>query len=519
MSRVVFDYESPVADSDPARTDIACFVGLVRWTGESVPSSIQTWLQARGWLDGPFARTLSPLADIPIPIDNYSTFLLLFDPGGSDASYGTDYLAAAVRSFFAQGGSRCYVVRMDDPITPLDDANSKAAKLAKLLPRTDYATDDRRSWHGVGHLGGLPDVSILALPDLPALSASSVAAAKGNTPAIPSIPEQFVECSVSSVIPPQSLVFSQPAPRLAPDDYDTWAISLTAILNFLSGGGFTELQFVAAIPLPWDPDVAAAAEMASSAELAQDIQAVIEQYFPQSEGDLANPFRLLQLSYPWLRTTGSHVLLESLEPPDGALTGILARNALTRGTFMDATKIVPSEIFDVWPALPAQETTTPVDSPLWDDSSSKPLIMRVSLFGFTPAGLRLLSDVTAYPGEDYRPARIPRLIAVISRACRRLGEQLVFQHNGPASWARLQASLRQLMTRLWRLNALDGASQQDAFSVRCDRSTMTQNDVDNGRLVAQLTFTAAATIELIRVTLVINTSGGATSSIQLAEAS
>ncbi len=59
------------------------------------------------------------------------------------------------------------------------------------------------------------------------------------------------------------------------------------------------------------------------------------------------------LSYPWLKTTGSHVLNESLEPPDGALVGLLARNALTRGAFQDATKIVPAEIFDLWPSLPA----------------------------------------------------------------------------------------------------------------------------------------------------------------------
>jgi hypothetical protein len=36
---------------------------------------------------------------------------------------------------------------------------------------------------------------------------------------------------------------------------------------------------------------------------------------------------------------------------------------------------------------------------------------------------------------------------------------------------------------------------------------MTQNDLDNGRLVAFVTFNAASTIELIRVTLAIETSG------------
>jgi hypothetical protein len=61
--------------------------------------------------------------------------------------------------------------------------------------------------------------------------------------------------------------------------------------------------------------------------------------------------------------------------------------------------------------------------------------------------------------------------------------------------------------RLWQLDALDGDTISDAFSVRCDRSTMTQNDLDNGRLVAMVSFNAASTVELIRVTLALETSG------------
>ena len=76
------------------------------------------------------------------------------------------------------------------------------------------------------------------------------------------------------------------------------------------------------------------------------------------------------------------------------------------------------------------------------------------------------------------------------------------------------------MTQLWQANALDGDTIQDAFSVRCDSSTMTQNDLDNGRMVAQVTFSAAATIELIRVTLAIETSGASAQGIAvMAEAS
>ena len=179
------------------------------------------WLEQHGWTDGPLARSTDPpFSDIPIPIETYATFTSLFDPGGSASSYGTDYLATAVRSFFAQGGRRCYIVRMGDPVAPGDDAvaqnglSGKGQKLAALLPGSLYAPDDRRSWHGVGHLGGLPDVSFLALPDLPALCASAPTAAAGVTVVVPAGPSQFVECSPPGAVAVPRPLYALPAPRL-----------------------------------------------------------------------------------------------------------------------------------------------------------------------------------------------------------------------------------------------------------------------------------------------------------------
>ena len=149
----------------------------------------------------------------------------------------------------------------------------------------------------------------------------------------------------------------------------------------------------------------------------------------------------------------------------------------------------------------------------WGDNSPKPLIERVSLFGFQPDGIRLLSDVTAYPGESYRPGPVNRLVCVICRAARRLGEEIIFEQNGDNLWARARSFLQALLTNLWKLNALEGQTASDAFSVRCDRSTMTQNDLDNGRLVAEVVFKAASTIELIHVTLALETSGASAQEI------
>ena len=600
MSRVLFENERPVLQVDPGRADVACFVGLVRrLVGVAVPASVQDWLQSQGWLNPNYIRSLDSLADLPLPLESWAAFIAMFDPGGGDVSFGTDYLAAAVRSFFAQGGKRCYVVRMDDPIAPGDVASDRAKKLALLLPDGTYRPDDRRSWHGIGHLAGLPDVSFLSVPDLPVLVASQPISAPPEPDGLPPGPEVFVECAplttradanpaitsaasqtfqlgvadsftvkyAGSPPPTISLSGTLPfgitftdnhdgtavlsgtaatstvcdltftatssvgtatqkftlivtenlaAPRLSDDDYGNWANAVSTILEYLASGSLKnqsslrEVQFVAALPLPQEP----AAESSSSVVLAQDIHEVIAKYLPESKDRpvdvvapraISSPF--LQLAYPWLKTTGSHVLHESLEPPDGVLIGILARNALTRGTFTSATKIMPAEIYDAWPALPPPETRVTPTPLTWGDNSPKPLIERISLFGFQPDGVRLLSDVTAYPGESYRPASVNRLVAVICRAARRLGEEIIFESNGEGLWARMQRFLQELLTRLWSLNALEGKTARDAFSVRCDRSTMTQNDLDNGRLVAEVVFNAAATIELIHVTLALAASG------------
>ena len=196
MSRMLFETERPATTTDPARADIACFVGLVRLQpGATLSASAMAWLQSQGWLNPNYARPLDQLADIPIPVETYDGFTAMFDPGGSAISFGTDYLAAAVRSFFAQGGRRCYVVRMDDPLTPVDDASSRTRKLRVLLPDDTYRPDDRRSWHGVGHLAGLPEVSFLSVPDLPLLSASHPTPASTPPVMADTGPEEFVECA------------------------------------------------------------------------------------------------------------------------------------------------------------------------------------------------------------------------------------------------------------------------------------------------------------------------------------
>ena len=350
MSRVIFDNQPAAPQLNPGRADIACFVGLVRLLpGATVPAAMATWLNSLGYSNAQIAT----ITNIPVMVESYLAFTSIFDDGSAGTGFGTDYVATAIRSFFAQGGRRCYVVRVDDPVTPSDTPQTKAVKLQELLPSAAYAPDTAASWTGIGSLAALEDVSFLATPDLPILCASSQDGATGQLPVAPSGPEEFTVCAQGDITPQQYRTFPSPAPRLKFSDYATWAANVTTILNFLASGITTnqlhlrEIQFVAAFPMPQDLDPATAAENPSSAEIAQDIHEVIAAQMPETAppqgmvvtGNISSAF--LQLAYPWLKTSGSGILLESLEAPDGVLTGLLARNALVNGTFTSATKVTP----------------------------------------------------------------------------------------------------------------------------------------------------------------------------------
>jgi hypothetical protein len=538
MSRVLFQNSPAAPVFNRTRADIACFVGLVRvLPGAAAPASVGSWLSSLGYSSGPapYPNQIATLTNIPIPVNSYGEFTALFDDGTTGAGFGTDYLATGVRSFFAQGGRKCYVVRVGDPVNAQTSPQAMAALLHDLLPNAAFDPGNTQTWTGVSSLSVLEDASFLLTPDLPVLSASQLSGAIGQIPNPSTGPEEFVVCSQGSMVAPtQRSTPGGAAPRLATADYASWATSIAAILNFLANGvqsnllHLREVQYIAAFPMPLDLDPATAAENPSSDEIAQDIHGVIETWMKETQfvagslpPNISSAFSAacLPVAYDiWLG-----ILLESLEAPDGALAGLLARNALVKGTFTSATKITPAEIYDVSPALPEQEMLTSAQPLIWGATPVQPkaLIERFSMFGFTPSGLQLLSDVTAYPGESYRSGPVSRLVEIICRAARQMGESAIFQNNGPALWGRVQRYLQNLMTRLWTLNALDGDTVSEAFSVRCDRTTMTQNDLDNGRLIAYVTFTAASTIETITVQLAMETSGTSAQQItaNLAEAS
>jgi phage tail sheath protein FI len=229
--------------------------------------------------------------------------------------------------------------------------------------------------------------------------------------------------------------------------------------------------------------------------------------FDTNDASPASAF--VQLAYPWPCTRAGTDLPEGAEPPDGLIAGLMAANALTRGTFHSVAGLtsVP-RLNDVYATVP------PISWGSGPDSPEERLAERVCLLAPTPDGITLQSDVTSSPDPAWRFGGASRLMGAVIRAARRTGEPIVFDGNGPAVWARVERRMADLLKAFWRLGALRGATADDAFSVRCDRSTMTQNDLDSGRLIVEISLQPSASIERITVVLDLASSGSASASLR-----
>jgi Bacteriophage tail sheath protein len=59
----------------------------------------------------------------------------------------------------------------------------------------------------------------------------------------------------------------------------------------------------------------------------------------------------------------------------------------------------------------------------------------------------------------------------------------VFEPNGENLWASVPSAISDFLLAEFQKGALAGMTPEEAFFVRCDRATMAQNDLDEGRLV------------------------------------
>jgi len=312
-------------------------------------------------------------------ITNWGQFVEKFGRYTSDRPH----LAPAVYGFFANGGSRCYVVRVQDAATDGDYVG------------TDQGPGQRT---GLQCFNEIDEVNIVCIPGV-----TSSTVQKAMITHCENMKDRF--CILDSV-----------------KGADLGAVQ-TQKEDVVSEKGYAALYF------PW---------------VKVDIET--------KENDKVK-------------------LIQDFVPPSGYVAGIYARSDIEKGVH----KAPANEI--IRGVLKIELSITKGEQEILNPKGIN------CIRSFPGRGIRVWGARTTASDALWKYINVRRLFLYLEESIEEGTQWVVFEPNDEKLWARVKQTITQFLTRVWKDGMLMGTTAEEAFFVKCDRTTMTQDDIDNGRLI------------------------------------
>ncbi len=163
-------------------------------------------------------------------------------------------------------------------------------------------------------------------------------------------------------------------------------------------------------------------------------------------------------------------------PPSGHVCGVFARTDITRGVHKaPANELIRGILgYETVVSRQQQEILNPRNINVLRD-------MRTMQRGLRVYGARCLTG-----DAEWNYVNVRRLFIYLEESLDEGTQWVVFEPNDQRLWARVIESVSIFLRRVWRDGALMGAKPEEAFYVRCDRSTMSDDDILNGRLILEI---------------------------------
>lgn len=111
-------------------------------------------------------------------------------------------------------------------------------------------------------------------------------------------------------------------------------------------------------------------------------------------------------------------------------------------------------------------------------------------------GARTLAGTDALH-DEFKYVSVRRLALYIEESVYRGTQWAVFEPNGEPLWTQLGRSVGAFMQNLFHQGAIQGQTAKDAYFVRCDRTTMTQDDIDQGLVTVMVGFAPVKPAEFV----------------------
>ena len=180
--------------------------------------------------------------------------------------------------------------------------------------------------------------------------------------------------------------------------------------------------------------------------------------------------------YPWIRVFDPSINDTRLVPVSGHVAGIYARVDIERGVH----KAPANEVI-----RGARDLEFPVPKGIQDILNPRGVNCARD-FRTDGRGIRMWGARTMSSNGEWKYINVRRLFLFVEESIDEGTQWVVFEPNDEPLWARVRRSITNFLISVWRSGALMGVTQEEAFFVKCDRTTMTQDDIDNGRLICYI---------------------------------
>ncbi|WP_199752474.1 phage tail sheath C-terminal domain-containing protein [Actinoplanes sp. ATCC 53533] len=180
------------------------------------------------------------------------------------------------------------------------------------------------------------------------------------------------------------------------------------------------------------------------------------------------------LYYPWVVLNHPVTGLPTNVPPAGHIAGIYARTDVERGVHKAPANAIVRGI-NLRDGLAGDLTRRHQD--LLNPRGIN------ALRYFPGMGNRVWGARTLSSDSAWRYVNVRRLFIFLEESIEEGTQWVVFEPNAEPLWALVKQTVENFLDTVWRSGALAGTSPDEAYFVACDRTTMTEADLQNGRLI------------------------------------
>ncbi len=177
------------------------------------------------------------------------------------------------------------------------------------------------------------------------------------------------------------------------------------------------------------------------------------------------------LYYPWVEIYNPLTKKNDALPPSGHVIGVYARSDTERGVHKAPANEKLNNVMEL------SQIITKGQQDILNPKGVN------CIRAFPGRGIRIWGARTLSSDPLWKYINVRRLFLYMEESIDEGTQWVVFEPNSEILWARVIQTISNFLKSVWKSGALMGTTPEEAFFVKCDKTTMTDDDIANGRLI------------------------------------